>query len=199
MIRLKFSELRLFCLLCATLLLPANALAQGAKEALTLHGNWVIEVRDADGTLRERRAFENAITSGALVLSELASRGAVLNYWWIVAASSATVPHRGPCVADFLGCYIRESADPQQPVHTKNLVVTRVGPTVSNPTAPNGVNLQGSFVVGVDSDIAFVDSNVQMIIQLKNVNSSFSHKTLATPIVVKKTQTVSVSVTISMQ
>src|SRR5574341_1058320 len=42
---------------------PVAAETDGVGEGIQVHGDWVIEVRNADGSMAERREFENALTS----------------------------------------------------------------------------------------------------------------------------------------
>jgi hypothetical protein len=156
-------------------------------------------VRDPDGVVRERREFDNAITSGDLVVSLLLSRQAVLKYWFLTVAHSAAALHGGPCIATSVACFLREPGDPGQ-ANTHNLVVKNVGPTATSPSTPFGVNLQASFVAGVDSDIGSVLTDVRVTMaDSRELGYSFSRKVLTSPIVVKNTQTVSVSATINLQ
>src|SRR6266540_6947675 len=41
----------------------ASSDADGFGEGIQVHGDWVIEVRNADGSVAERREFENALHS----------------------------------------------------------------------------------------------------------------------------------------
>src|SRR6266508_5833565 len=46
----------------------ASSDADGVGEGIQVHGDWVIEVRNTDGSLAERREFENALTSQGQIL-----------------------------------------------------------------------------------------------------------------------------------
>ena len=49
--------------------------ADGTAEGMKVHGHWIIEVRDPDGTVVNRREFDNALTEcGAAVLRGLTGR-----------------------------------------------------------------------------------------------------------------------------
>ena len=50
-------------LLACALLAPVSATAQ-EKEGIRVRGHWVIEVRNPDGSLVERREFDNALVQG---------------------------------------------------------------------------------------------------------------------------------------
>lgn len=61
--------------------------ADGTAEGIKLHGHWIIEVRDPDGTVVNRREFDNALTEcGAAALRGLTARTMILdvNPWSIV-------------------------------------------------------------------------------------------------------------------
>jgi len=65
------------------------AAAQGPTEGLQVHGAWVIEVRNSDGTLEDRREFSNDLTfEGQQVLARVLTRaqGAVVSGWCVDAA-----------------------------------------------------------------------------------------------------------------
>lgn len=69
-------------------LLPAFArpsLAQGPQEGIKVHGHWVIDVRNPDGTLASHTEFENALKpGGAGLLATLLSREASAVRGWTV-------------------------------------------------------------------------------------------------------------------
>jgi hypothetical protein len=45
---------------------------EAQQQGIQVRGHWIIEVRDPDGTLADRREFENALTlSGAELLAEI--------------------------------------------------------------------------------------------------------------------------------
>jgi hypothetical protein len=54
-------------------------------EGIKVHGHWTIEVTNPDGTLAERREFENALWgSGGTLLASLISRQVTVNTWGII-------------------------------------------------------------------------------------------------------------------
>jgi len=55
------------------------------NEGIKIHGHWVIDVRNPDGTLTTHREFDNALTSnGAQVLAKLLSRQNKAGRWAIL-------------------------------------------------------------------------------------------------------------------
>src|SRR5437762_8230794 len=74
----------------AVLALPRLLAAQGPAQGIKVQGHWVIEVRDADGTLRVRREFENALTGqGRQTLAEVLGGTSPMG-GWIVFAQGVT-------------------------------------------------------------------------------------------------------------
>ena len=65
--------------------------AQGAREGITVHGHWVLEVRNPDGTLVTRREFENGLNEtrghGAEWLGMLLKRTSTAGRWRVILAS----------------------------------------------------------------------------------------------------------------
>ncbi len=98
---------------CAVLLIAAlscaPALAQspvtssgGPQEGIKVHGDWVIEVRNPDGSLADRREFRNALMiQGGTFLSRLLGRQRSTGFW-VVILDARTAGAPKPC-ADFAG------------------------------------------------------------------------------------------------
>lgn len=74
----------------------APAYSQGPREGIVVHGRWVLEVRNPDGTLAERREFQNAIKNGDIILTRLLARQGSMGPWRILL-------HRSPVDSPFLG------------------------------------------------------------------------------------------------
>lgn len=81
----------------ATTFSPAPA--KGTHEGIQIHGHWVIEVRNPDGTLGQRREFENALVpQGTNVLAGVLSGSAVVASWQVLLLDAYEgVPTGGPC------------------------------------------------------------------------------------------------------
>ena len=101
---------------------------------IALHGDWVIDIANADGTLASRHEFSNALSARgpwliALVLATSRTPGS----WRIVLGESQSTPY-SPCLgssANLLACVIVEpSAAPTLTAaalstnHSANLIVT---------------------------------------------------------------------------
>jgi hypothetical protein len=83
----------------------------GPQEGIKIHGHWVIEVRNPDGTLATRREFENSLeTQGQQNLAALLARAASGGHWLISFDGFTS----GPCPDAFRSsggkeCVIGES------------------------------------------------------------------------------------------
>lgn len=90
----------------------------GTQEDINVHGHWMIEVSNPDGTLVERREFDNAFDTqyGAINLARVLTRQRTVAYWQIELTSLNFEP--------YFMYNIQEANDPTTPAHnSKNLVV----------------------------------------------------------------------------
>ena len=73
-----------------------NEQAQPAKpssEGVKVHGHWVIDVRNPDGTLAQHRDFENSLTSpngGDAIITGLLTGTYVYGTWYVVESATQT-------------------------------------------------------------------------------------------------------------
>jgi hypothetical protein len=166
------------------LLVPEQLLGQSA-EGIQVHGHWVIEVRNTDGTLHQRRAFENALTEfGKQGLVDLLGKklGPVSEWLIWLDASTPTNPC-GPSVGST--CAIGE---PGRGATFDNL-------TVSTAAGGKSFSLQGHVVAGGDTDVA----SVRTVLQIPNNSVLFTAAALSPAISAKASQTISVTVTFSFE
>ena len=96
---------------------PAGELAEagagGHHEGIKVHGHWAIEVRNPDGSVSEKREFENALGSnGASFLARLLGREEGSGFRWWVRLTSSNPPCEGS-TGLIGGCLIEEPGDPQ--------------------------------------------------------------------------------------
>jgi hypothetical protein len=121
----------------------ASRSSGGHAEGVQVHGHWTIEVREPDGTLVQRREFENAITSnGQLTLARILSRSYVFGNWRINFGGNAGFN------CNSYPCDIGESTDADTTTGVvKNLTVTENS---------DGITLSGSNTVSVNDDITNV-------------------------------------------
>ena len=69
----------------------ANGLSDGPSEGIKVHGDWVIEVRQPDGTLVQRREFENKLLPmGAEMIAKILAREFTVDVWAIYFSPGQT-------------------------------------------------------------------------------------------------------------
>jgi hypothetical protein len=134
-------------------LVPDTALSDAASDPtgrpgarIQVHGHWIIEVRDPDGTVVRHREFENALASpGPRLLAEVLSRTFTAGRWRVslVAAPSPL------CGAS--GCSIHEPVDISGPGIFSNLTVALGG-------GGDTVVLSGSVTADNDTSITVVNT-----------------------------------------
>ena len=94
----------------------ANDLSDGPSEGIKVHGDWVLEVRQPDGTLVQRQEFENDLTSGgANLLAEILARESNVHLWSILLFDAYGI--NSPWVDPAEG-WIYEEAVPGQQIGT---------------------------------------------------------------------------------
>lgn len=168
--------------------LPVHASAQVQPDGIKVHGHWVIEVRNADGTVAETREFDNALTgSGKQQLVEVMGRAHMMGYWQIILYMSA---NSGPCVnnGNPNACFIIE---PGSPFPARSDIFKNL--TLALSAATGEITLQGSAVVGMDGDVG----SVQTYIETPSPGATFTNATLQPAVTVQAGQTVAVTVTLS--
>lgn len=122
-------------------LLPAFAsqsLAQGPQEGIKVHGHWVIDVRNPDGTTSSHVEFENALLAdGASTLALILGRGPVgIGGWAVMLTPSSGFPFGNVANSvNTLPAFVVETAvqglyGAAGGVVSPNLVLSRVGSTV---------------------------------------------------------------------
>jgi hypothetical protein len=73
--------------------------AKSGKEGIAVHGHWVIEVRNPDGSLAQHREFENSLTlNGTYVMTALLSGSAVPGNWGVLLGPASG---NGPCTNSY--------------------------------------------------------------------------------------------------
>lgn len=78
---MKWRQLLLMTMLVAVMA-SGSVRAQGPREGIVVRGSWVIEVRNRDGSLASRHAFENGL-AGLPMLSRILARSATPGFWHI--------------------------------------------------------------------------------------------------------------------
>ncbi|SRR6266513_4218145 len=189
-------SLRWVCaaVLGAAFVLPQGLHGQGPAQGIKVHGHWVIEVRNSDGTLQLRREFENALTTaGQRALGQLLSGQRTADSWIVNAGSS--VGASDPCVLSTGArgpCVVEETTGPVvSPPAFKSLTKSFA--------SGNDLELvlQGSFEASNDGTVSYVQTSVYTHLRdgTGAFGFAFTSTNLASPIPVQATQTVSVTVT----
>lgn len=170
----------------------------GQSEGIAVHGHWTIEVRNPDGTLTERREFENALNPdmGAQTLAKLLARQVTPGGWTITLAAtptSGTLPWDG-------GGFIVEGTYPRTESNRFKTL------TISVPTSGDNRNklvLSGSATAQREGNIGFVGTLIDAL-SATEVRSSlytmwdtgFTSAFLSSPVALTAGQTVTVTVVI---
>jgi hypothetical protein len=171
----------------------------GVGEGIEVHGDWVIEVRNADGSLAERREFENTLNAtGAHYLTRLLDRSATMGAWAITLYGNP-----GPCadISPSEYCVIRETVGGA----LTGLTGTHFTPlSISNTQNPNELVLQGNFDAPHDGQVEWVQTWACITMppnldpgQCNNAGGTFTSTQLGTPVNVLTGQQVLVTVRIS--
>lgn len=190
---------------------PATPRSEGVpQEGIKVHGLWVIEVKNPDGGLVERREFENELMkgSGVQALLDLLTRSYSAGLWSIYLFSDNPADPQ-PCLQSSgvgVFCSVEEpSTLLSGPYVFKNLKVSK---SDSNATMSGTMTLSGNAIPQKAAPIKTVQTSVLLCpsgIAPANTpadstcirHSDFTRATLPTPVNVSAGQTVQVTVTFS--
>jgi hypothetical protein len=170
------------------------------QEGIKVHGHWMIEVTNPDGTLAERREFDNALTgAGAGILANVLGRVTSVGGWQINLESAQQAFLRGTAYAP--GVIVENNTYPSPGTN----VFTTL--TVSVPTSGVNANklvLSGTATAQTDGTIERVNafsyrlnSSSPPSISYVGGGLAFTATTLASPVALLTGQQVSVTVVIS--
>ena len=178
----------------------------GPVEGLRVHGHWTIEVRDPDGTLVERREFDNALdtNTGNQTLTKILGRIWTVGNWQVWTGSQAAsevceVPAGTPNIQ----CHIAEAGDPSG-VGTNNYFHTLVASVPGSD--PYSLNLSGYLIAQRDGSIRSVNTVVytcgsatapDACVGAGSTSTWVTDTILATPVSVLTGQQVQMNVVIS--
>jgi hypothetical protein len=125
--------------------------ASGPKEGITVHGHWIIEVRNPDGTVSTRREFENALVApGAGALSLLLAQQAVPGTWFVWIGANPCIRLGNPTGCAMTNAYGAQGGVPTEFFPSLTVTAPTSGPnagkvvfegtaTATNP-APSAIN-----------------------------------------------------------
>lgn len=177
---------------------PSGAPDEGIK----VHGRWTIEVRNPDGSLAERREFDNALSDfGAETLAILLARRASVGGWQIRLNASARENNAFLDGTTPSGALLTESSYTGLG-STRPTVFKTVTLTAS--TGPARVQLSGTATAQRDGNIGIVDTWVGRLpatdppsSSYEGANYGFTSTTLTSPVRLTSGQQVVVTVVIS--
>jgi len=136
--------------------LPHTERQSAPREGINVHGHWNIVVRNPDGSIAERREFENSLQTyyAAPVLSALLARQSTMGFWDVVL-STTEANGVAPCNAPSVGfatfpCHVAEAGKHYPTPASTNLTVT----------ANSTLVLTGSFTAAIKGDINYVLTEV---------------------------------------
>ena len=84
----------------------STAPAKPGGEGIKVHGHWIIDVRNRDGSLAQHRDFENSLADGGQFLIGLASGYTTFGGYYIVLVGNACTVPSGSSSTD---CYFAQS------------------------------------------------------------------------------------------
>jgi hypothetical protein len=198
---------------------PATPIG-GNHEGIKMHGHWVIDVKNPDGTIAEHRDFENTIAGyGQELLAGLLSGYVVPSDYGIFLTTSGTVPCAVP--QGFQGCVIVRSlttlpASAICPYYTCFTGLTLTPTLIDNASSGSAIVLAGTFTAtqggtinGVTTIYGTCPANLSSVTGLATVTPTTCSTTPGvggyrqlsqasiTPVTVVTSQIVQVTVTIT--
>jgi hypothetical protein len=104
----------------------------GPEIGVIVHGDWIVTVKNGDGTVAQEHAFHNDFNGASTVAAILAHSSAAGRYWMTLSDQSGAGQH--PCgdpAAAASSCFVFEADDPNGsvPFWFDNLTVARPGST----------------------------------------------------------------------
>jgi hypothetical protein len=140
--------------------------AKSGQEGITVHGHWVIDVRNPDGSLAQHREFENSLTlNGTYVLAALLSGSAVPGNWAVLLGPASG---NGPCTNSYTASGVSGTSEICEVVQTLTTApaigdcqqnLCGAGLTLTLPGL-NGVALTGTITANQTGTIGVVSSTM---------------------------------------
>lgn len=131
------------------------------REGIKVHGDWMVEVRNPDGSLAQRHEFKNALVGGGpLVLSRLLTRSGSVGSWLAYLGGDQvddicrSLDSRASCVSTEIGVIHPNDADRIFPTLQVAYPPTPTGPDASK------VQLSGSVTASFNGTIRRVGTNL---------------------------------------
>lgn len=178
---------------------PTVAPSSGPKEGIKIHGHWIIEVRNPDGTLVTRREFDNALTAaGSIILAASLARSNSPGEWVVSLAGNPQAS--SPCGTGgaLIPCVVAEPSSRLAGTQVfKNLTVGRSGDS-------RRLILAGNATAERNGNVGIVGTSVQLCSGVGSAcigttvgGTQFTSRSLAPTIAVQVGQQIQVTVEIS--
>lgn len=138
--------------------------AAGPREGIKVHGHWIIEVKNPDGTRAQYREFDNALLpQGGEALSNILAAQLVPSTWFVWVGSDVSTTHPCTLVAASVPCASTT------PIGAQGAVATAYFPTLTTAAPTTGPNagklvLSGSVTstYAQPSNIGYVQTRIRM-------------------------------------
>lgn len=134
---------------------PEQSAPGGQHEGIKVHGHWIIEVRNPDGTVVTHREFENSLAAGGYPLGYFLSRQTTVGLW-VVLLGSGNGGQVCPGSTTNGECELVEAADPS----TGSGVFNTLVPSFTNTGTNQIFVLNGSYVAPAGGVIVTVSTIV---------------------------------------
>jgi hypothetical protein len=172
----------------------APVAAQGQREGIKVHGHWVIDLRNPDGTLASHTEFENSLDPGygALGLAQILSREVRVTGWAVRLAPGSGFPFGGNPFQ-----YSAAMFEPLVASHFGNSPSEFPSLTVAHPVGTTLFVLKGVATATGDGDIRRVHTELYAGIGNNPSPFPFTNAVLPTALRLAAGQIVQVTVTIS--
>ena len=122
-------------------------------EPVAVHGQWTIEVRNPDGSLAERREFDNALACPGCLANWLARKSSV-GLWMVLVGNRQNAALEGPCLDAQnrpTACALHENASLVSPDASRFKTLSVNAPTQG--VNQNRLVLNGFFTASADNSI----------------------------------------------
>jgi hypothetical protein len=178
-------------------LVPELALDQeaqqtgGPEEGIEVHGHWVLEVRDPDGSRVVRREFENDLDphGGRYIGDVLRGAGSIESLGIILYGVEGNDPCTRSSSGDPTACYLVEPSFSHS--------IENFFPTLTTAQADNGLRLSGTMTATKDTQIAAVQWTIFYVPDGGTMENRVTTHATFSPVPVLEGQSVLVTVTIA--
>jgi hypothetical protein len=144
------------CAVATALAQQPAAAVSGPQQGIKLHGHWVIEIRNPDGTLSSRHEFDNSLTAtGKSMMAALFGKYTLVGWSIYLKAGQGSNPCTEPNAPVSVVCLITEPGGLATPSMAPNLSIAL--PLGSGGFPLGTVQLSGHAVVSNPAAASFID------------------------------------------